>query len=184
MDESSKREWAFSKDAKRLILNCHEYSSSEKSRGSIGKTSEALKVHRHTVLTKIVKAGAPESPKKLGNHREKFNTQNSFSKDLIRRTVYEFCSYKVTPTLESLQEKTSGTGYEFDYSNVAVGTFKAASHLAILRFRCVGRVKPGSYRSATIGDCKTKNVIEFVSRDLPVSHNTCCPANIPDSHLA
>ena len=43
-------------------------------------------------------------------------------------------------------------------------------------------VKLGCYTSATIGDCKTKNVILFVSKELPVRHNTRCPANIPDSH--
>ena len=43
-------------------------------------------------------------------------------------------------------------------------------------------LKPGSRTSATIGDSKTKNVIEFMSRELPVSYNTSCPINIPDNH--
>ena len=36
--------------------------------------------------------------------------------------------------------------------------------------------KPGfTDISATIGDCKTKNVTDFVSRELPVSHNSLSP---------
>ena len=45
-------------------------------------------------------------------------------------------------------------------------------------------LKPGSRTSATIGDCKTKNVIEFMSRELPapVRYYTRCLTNIPDNH--
>ena len=43
-------------------------------------------------------------------------------------------------------------------------------------------LKPGSRTSTAIGDCKTKNVIEFMSRELPVRYNTRCPTNIPDNH--
>ena len=41
-----------------------------------------------------------------------------------------------------------------------------------------------SHMRATIGDCKTKNVIESGSRELPVSHiskRTASQSNIPDS---
>ena len=31
-------------------------------------------------------------------------------------------------------------------------------------------LKPGSYTSVIIGNCKTKNVIEFLSRELQVRH--------------
>ena len=41
-------------------------------------------------------------------------------------------------------------------------------------------LKPGSHTS--IGDCKTKNVIELVSRELPVKHNTRCLTNISNSY--
>ena len=44
--------------------------------------------------------------------------------------------------------------------------------------------KPGSHTSAIIGDCKTENVIEFVSEEFPVKHNTRCLTNIPDSYRA
>ena len=43
-------------------------------------------------------------------------------------------------------------------------------------------LKPGSRISATIGDCKTKNVIEFMSKELPVRYYARCPTNIPDNH--
>ena len=43
-------------------------------------------------------------------------------------------------------------------------------------------LKPGSRTSATIGNFKTKNVIEFMSRELPVRYNTRSPTNIPDNH--
>ena len=50
----------------------------------------------------------------------------------------------------------------------------------------VPTLKPGSHTSATIGDCKTKNVIEFMSKELPVRsgvrYYTRCPTNISDSH--
>ena len=39
----------------------------------------------------------------------------------------------------------------------------------------------GSHTSAIISYCKTKNVTEFVPRELPVRHNTRCLTNIPDS---
>ena len=43
----------------------------------------------------------------------------------------------------------------------------------------------GSYTSAAIDDCNTKNVVEFVSRELPMRHSTYCPAkNILDMSLA
>ena len=33
------------------------------------------------------------------------------------------------------------------------------------------KLKPGSHTMAKIGDCKTNNVIEYMSRELPVRHN-------------
>ena len=38
---------------------------------------------------------------------------------------------------------------------------------------------PGSHTSATNGDCNTMNIIQFVSRELPVRHNIGCPTNLP-----
>ena len=35
---------------------------------------------------------------------------------------------------------------------------------------------------ATIVDCKTKNVTEFVSKKLPVKHDGLCPTIVPDNH--
>ena len=45
----------------------------------------------------------------------------------------------------------------------------------------IHHLKPGSHTSAIIGDCKTKNIIEFVSRELPLRHDTRWLTNIPDS---
>ena len=39
-----------------------------------------------------------------------------------------------------------------------------------------------SHTSAIIGHCKTKKLIELVSKELPVRHNTRCLKNIPDSY--
>ena len=35
----------------------------------------------------------------------------------------------------------------------------------------------------TITHCKIKNVMDFVPVELPVKHDTQCPADIPDNHL-
>ena len=39
--------------------------------------------------------------------------------------------------------------------------------------------RTGSHTSAIIGNCKTKKVFEFVSRELPVRHSIRCPTNMP-----
>ena len=61
---------------------------------------------------------------------------------------------------------------------VLLCTVKEAMGVSLFKFH---HLKPGAHTSAKIGDCKTKNVIEFVSKELPVRHSTCCEANIPDS---
>ena len=43
-------------------------------------------------------------------------------------------------------------------------------------------MKSGSHTSATIGDCKTKNIIEFVSRQLLVRDNIRGLTNMPHSY--
>ena len=39
----------------------------------------------------------------------------------------------------------------------------------------LNRVKPGTHTLATIADLKIKNIIEFVSVELSVKHDTKCP---------
>ena len=78
---------------------------------------EATKVDRKTV-TKIANDG-PKSPEMPKNNRVAFDKVDGFTKDLIRRTVYEFYDQKRAPTVQMIfqkvKEKTEGTDYAFPY---------------------------------------------------------------------
>ena len=78
---------------------------------------EATKVDRKTV-TKIANDG-PKSPKMPKNNRVAFDKVDGFTKDLIRRTVYEFYDQKRAPTVQMIfqkvKEKREGTDYAFPY---------------------------------------------------------------------
>ena len=81
----------------------------------IKKTAEATKVDRKTV-TKIGNDG-PKSPKMPKNNRVAFDKVEGFTKDLIRRTVYEFYDQKRAATVQMIfqkvKERTEGTDYAF-----------------------------------------------------------------------
>ena len=53
------------------------------------------------------------------NFKGCFSKVDSFTKDLIRTTIYEFYDQKICPTLdmlfEKIQERTKGEDYEFPY---------------------------------------------------------------------
>ena len=53
------------------------------------------------------------------NNRVAFDKVDGFTKDLIRRTVYEFYDQKRAPTVQvifqKVKEKTEGTNYAFPY---------------------------------------------------------------------
>ena len=53
------------------------------------------------------------------NNRVAFDKIDGFTKDLIRRTVYEFYDQKRAPSVQMIfqkvNEKTEGTGYAFPY---------------------------------------------------------------------
>ena len=61
----------------------------------------------------------PKSPKMPKNNRVAFDKVDGFTKDLIRRTVYEFYDQKRAPTVQMIfqkvKEKTEGTDYAFRY---------------------------------------------------------------------
>ena len=52
------------------------------------------------------------------NNRVAFDKVDGFTKDLIRRAVYEFYDQKRAPTVQMIfqvKEKTEGTDYAFPY---------------------------------------------------------------------
>ena len=72
------------------------------------------------IPVKVYKNGGPSCAKKRKNHRKKFVKIDNFTKDLIRRIIYEFHDKRIAPTLDEifyeLRKRTFGTNYEFTYS--------------------------------------------------------------------
>ena len=92
-DKRKGKAWAYSKETQTVIYNCYNYFRNESQYGAIRKTAEATKVDRKTV-TKIVYDG-PKSPEMPKNNRVAFDKVDGFTRDLIRRTVYEFYDEKL-----------------------------------------------------------------------------------------
>ena len=68
-------------------------------------------------MERIIKRGKIKPANRRKNTTKKFSKVDSFAKDLIRRTVYQFYDNSVAPTLDMLYskllEKTQGEEYEF-----------------------------------------------------------------------
>ena len=118
-ENEDKHPWAYSPGKQQVILNCHKYfqkALKDQSR-AVKTTANALKVSRNTVYC-VVRCGTVQQPNRIKN-QERLSKVNSFTKDLIRATIYEFYDQKICPTLdmmfEKIQEKTKGEGYEFPY---------------------------------------------------------------------
>ena len=101
-----------------MILNCHKYfqkTLKDPSR-AVKTTADAVQVSRNTVY-RVVRRRKVRRANKIRN-REHFSKVDSFTKDLIRATIYEFYDQKICPTLdmllEKIQERTMGD-YEFPY---------------------------------------------------------------------
>ena len=121
-DKRKGKAWAYSKETQTVIYNCYSYFRNEFQYGAIKRTAEATKVDRKTV-TKIAN-DVPKSPKMPKNDRVAFGKVDGFTKDLIRRTVYEFYDQKRAPTVQMIfqkvKEKTEGTDYAFPYELTAL----------------------------------------------------------------
>ena len=116
-DKRKGKAWAYPKETQTVIYNCYNYFRNESQYGALKKTVDATKVDRTTV-TKVANDG-PKSPKMSKNNRVAFDKVEGFTKDLIRRTVYEFYDQKRAPTVQiifqKVKEKTEGTDYTFPY---------------------------------------------------------------------
>ena len=102
-DKRKGKAWAYSKETQTVIYNCYNYFRNESQYGAIKKNAEATKVDRKTV-TKIANDG-PKSHKMLKNNRVAFDKVDGFTKDLIRRTVYESYDQKCAPTVQMIFQK-------------------------------------------------------------------------------
>ena len=102
-DKQKGKAWAYSKETQTVIYNCYNYFRNESQYGAIKKTADATKVDRKTV-TKIAN-DSPKSPKMPKNNRVAFDKVDGFTKDLIRRTVYEFYVQKRAPTVQMIFQK-------------------------------------------------------------------------------
>ena len=116
-ENEDKHPWAYSPGEQQMILNCHkdfQKTLKDPSR-SVKTTADALKVSRNTVYC-VVRGGNVRRANRIKN-RERFSKVDSFTKDLIRATIYEFYDQKICPTLdmlfEKIQERTKGKDYEF-----------------------------------------------------------------------
>ena len=113
----NKNIWSYPKAAQQIVLNCYDYFKNEKGRDALKRTAEATKVSR-SKISMLVKNG-PRSPIRPKNRRILYGKIDNFTKDLIRRTIYEVYDNKVAPTMEMVSEKiklkTQDTGYEFPY---------------------------------------------------------------------
>ena len=119
-DKRKGKAWACSKETQTVIYIRYNCFRNESQYGAIKKTAEATKVDRKTV-TKIANDGpkSPKSPKMPKNTRVAFDKVDGFTKDLIRRTEYEFYDQKRAPTVQMIfqkvKEKTEGTDHAFPY---------------------------------------------------------------------
>ena len=102
-----------------MILNCYKYfqKTLKDPSQAVKTTADALKVSRNTVY-RVVRRGKVRWANRIKN-RERFSKVDSFTKDLIRATIYEFYDHKICPTLdmlfEKIQKKTKGKDYELSY---------------------------------------------------------------------
>ena len=103
-----------------MILNCHKYfqkTLKDPSR-AVKTAADAQKVSRNVVY-RVVRRGKVRRANRIKN-RERSSKVDSFTKDLIRATIYEFytrqeiCS-TLDMLLEKIQERTKGEDYEFPY---------------------------------------------------------------------
>ena len=85
-----------------MILNSHKYFQKTLKYPSpaVKTTADALKVSRNTVY-RVVRRGKV----RRANRIERSSKVHSFTKDLIRATIYEFYDQKICPTLNMLFEK-------------------------------------------------------------------------------
>ena len=106
-ENEDKHPWAYSPGEQQIILNSHKYfqkTLKDPSR-AVKTTADALKVSRNTVY-RVVRREKVRRANKIKD-RERFSKVDSFTKDLIRATIYEFYDQKICPTLDMLFEKNS-----------------------------------------------------------------------------
>ena len=118
-----KKVWAYSEEVQQLILNCYKYFEVKAPSHPLKETCEALKISR-TTIQRVVKRRKVRKANRKTNKSKKFSKIDSFMKDLIRRTVYEFYDERIAPTLDMLHkkilEKTRGEDYEFSYGRTTL----------------------------------------------------------------
>ena len=96
-ENEGKHPLAYSSGEQQMILNCHKYfqkTLKDPSR-AVKTTADALKVSRNTVY-RVVRRGKVRLANRIKN-RERFSKVDSFTKDLIRATIYEFTIRRSVP---------------------------------------------------------------------------------------
>lgn len=93
----------YCKTCKTIILNCYHFFSNSDVDDPITQTCDATKVGRRTLYR--IRSNGPNSPKSRRNFRVKGERVDSFTVDLIRRTVYKCYEMRVAPTVDMIYEK-------------------------------------------------------------------------------
>ena len=99
---------AISKEMQMVALKVHQYlSQNGKIPRKIKETSKALKLHRHTVVERIIKRGFVRKSRRGENLKThvKLSRVDNYWKSLIRQTIFGFYREKLAPTLDSLHVK-------------------------------------------------------------------------------
>ena len=140
-ENEDKHPWAYTQEEQQMVLYSHKYfhkTLKDPSR-AVKTTADALKFSRNAVY-RVVRRGKVRRANRIKN-RERFSKVDSFTKDLIRATIYEFYDQKICLTLdmlfEKIQERTKGEDYEFPYGRTWLS--KLAKSLGFCYYRSNNR---------------------------------------------
>ncbi|PSN58436.1 hypothetical protein C0J52_02824 [Blattella germanica] len=98
---SSANAHVINKQSQQFICNVYEYIKKNNiGKGPIGETAKAFKLNRQTV-SKIIKRG-PQSPKRHGHKRRKFEKMDDLTFDLVHREISSYYDKGEIPTAADL----------------------------------------------------------------------------------